>query len=618
MDRLKNAVMVADTRPLLVAHILLQLQEDNKGLFDEAIIYHTNFSENDKKLMNSIMPCRFIDYISPIPKETFNLPRFKRFSPIMFVRYEIFNLIREYETIMWIDTDVLIQGDLSKLLEEVKKTGYAMLSEDPHNNSAGNVDYMRTNFFKSVPNYDMDRYLLCTGTIIVNRKLTIKSDYTNWCYKKTIEWAKNLNLPDQGVINALVQEFNIKTTPIGHNGVYGCFPSYGRDCSKAIYIHAWGENKFWNDWYLYNKFPKWKEVYDKWIDMGGSRLLDKFVPEVSIVIPTYKPDFGYFKQCLDSLIGQKKNDYERFSNFEIIIISEPLDQENITKFVESYDDNRIQLYFNESRLGIAASLNRGMRLSQGEFIARIDDDDIASPKRIFSQLSYLKENKDITLCTTEYNYFGDMNEGRKVFEGEMSKAWSIFTCPFDHPTIMFRKDFFINNNLFYDENRRFVEDWELWLRAFDKGMKVGCIHEVLMYHRWHNGSAGQSNKTVDMMDELVEQNFLKLDIKIPKDIIQIIRPWNGKVSEENYFKLENIFDTAIRNNYDFKIYDDKSLLHVFSIRLFEAKTGTLPEVNVELKENCIDFGRDNTENTVKGHFFKKSFKKNFKTFICTY
>lgn len=66
----------------------------------------------------------------------------------------------------------------------------------------------------------------------------------------------------------------------------------------------------------------------------------------------------------------------------------------------------------------------------------------------------------------------------------------------------------MNNDLFYDEQRGYVEDWELWRRAFEKGMTVGCIHKVLFYHRWLNtGSAGQTSKTVDMMRELVQKNF---------------------------------------------------------------------------------------------------------------
>ncbi|GHT41078.1 hypothetical protein AGMMS49921_03550 [Endomicrobiia bacterium] len=90
VNKKKNAVMLADTRPSLVGMVLLQLQETNKGLFDEAIIYYIDvIPESNRNLMSSIMPCRFINYSPPLPDRLFDLPRFKQFSKLMFVRYEM-------------------------------------------------------------------------------------------------------------------------------------------------------------------------------------------------------------------------------------------------------------------------------------------------------------------------------------------------------------------------------------------------------------------------------------------------------------------------------------------------------------------------------------------------
>lgn len=606
--------MLADTRPALIGQMLLQIEKTNRDVFDEVIVFDTGLNDNDKALMQKLMPCRFIKYESPISNELLKRDRFKRFSLIMFARYEMFRLLNDYSLIMWMDTDMVIQGSLKELLDETVGYGFSILCEDPHNKSAKKVDYMRTNFFHAISKYNMNTYLYCTGMIIVRDCLEQSCDFTEWCYQKTLEWADNLNLPDQGVLNALTQEFKLNVKPFGNNGKYGCYPFIGRNCEDAITVHSWGTNKFWNNWYLNCKFPFWEECYREWIDMGGSTLDRTISPEISVIIPTYKPDTGYFKQCIDSLINQEQNGYESYSNYEVIIVAEPFDIEKIKEFVESYHDPRISVYFNEERLGIAASLNRGLRLARGTYIARIDDDDIAAPTRFEKQVNYLNTHPNIELCTSDYLYFGDMNDGRVAVEGEMARAWSVLTCPFDHPTIMFRRDFFVNHNLLYDENRGFVEDWELWQRAFRKGMRVGCVHDILLYHRWHNGSAGQTNKTVEMMREMIQTNFKELGVDVCSEDLYLLSPWNGKVATwAEYERLENYFREAVNANAKLKLYDALSLSRAFSMRLSEAKCGTIPELII-LRENesCNNYDSTAELATIKqGKFHKiKLFLKN--------
>lgn len=579
MGKKKNALMLADTRPALVGVVLEQIKKTNKGVFDEAIIYYTtDISDEDKRIMKEIVPCRFIEYACPIPKETFEKPRFKLFSPLMFARYELPNYLNEFETITWIDTDVLIQGDISGLIESAKKTGAAFIREDPINKTAEKSDRMRSCFNRPISGFDLNAYLYCSGTIVLTEKCTKSLDsLSQWCYEKTIEWSDVLDLPDQGVLNAAIQKFDISVTPVSGKE-YCCYPYMNRNCENAKIIHAWGLNKFWSDWYIYQNYSDWKLCYDEWIMAGGSRLAFDIKPEISVIIPSYKPDLELFKQCLDSLMAQNRNSWERYSNFEIIIVAEPFEQEKIQEFVKNYNDKRIRLIYNEERKGIAASLNIGIKAAEGKYIARMDDDDIAAKERLYLQKEFLNRRSDISLCTSDFEYFGDLNEQRLSFEGEVARAWSIFTCPFDHPTIMFRKEFFENNDLYYDENRGFVEDWELWQRAFKKGMTVGCIHQNLFYHRWiNNSSAGQSNRTIEMMREMVKNNFLDLNVEIAQEDLRYVGPWNGKVTDEKVIeRIRRYFSQAVENNRTLRLYEDESLQYVFQLRMEEMRTGILP------------------------------------------
>jgi glycosyltransferase involved in cell wall biosynthesis len=575
----KNALMLAETRPALVGHLLLQLKDTNPDLFDEVLIYHIGgCSEKDVQIFNSLFPCTLVNYNSPLPEEIFSYPSFARFSKLVTARYEMFRLLEQYDTVVWLDTDLLLQGSIAELIGYAEISGFAILREDPVNKSSLQPDTMRTNFYRDLPGYDMSAYSYCTGIIALSRKLRPQADYTAWCYQKTAAWAENLNLPDQGVINALIQEFKLDAVPINASS-YGAFPYYGRDCSQSSCLHSWGANKFWNDWYLYLKYPKWKAYYDHWRELGGSELAGAgFAPAVSVLMPLYKPDIGWLKESLDSLTAQKRNEWERFSDFEILLVCEPFDRKAIEQTVAAYDDPRIRLEFNSQRLGIAASLNQGLRLAKGKYIARLDADDRASELRLFKQKEYLDKTPFIHMCVSDFLYFGEMNESRYIFDGAMSKAWSLLTCPFDHPTIMFRRDFFVGNDLFYDEERRYAEDWELWLRAFKKGMAVGAIHEKLTDHRWHSGSAGQVAQTGEMMDKLAQANFAAMGVVVEDDFAWALRPWNGRLNGEEYTRLQTIFDQALEANRSAQFYDEQSLRRVFGIRLTEARTGVLPEV----------------------------------------
>ena len=582
MKKKRNAIMIADTRPALIGNLLVQLKDTNEGLFDEAIIYYNELNEKDKKIMESLMPCRFIKFEYELPNNIKSLPAFEKFSPLMFARYYMFDLLNEYETITWLDTDVLICGKLDSIIDKAKEKGMSANFEDPANKSYKNTDTVRTSFKMPLSNYDMTKYNMSSGLITVADTLKDYDKMTKWCFDKTIEYAEYLVLPDQGILNILIQEFNIDVACVGENGAYCFYPSYKRDASNAKIVHAWGARKFWKSWYLFKTYPKWDEYYQSWLKLGGSDCFGEIKPDVSVVIPMYKPNIEYFNQVLEDLLVKQEQEHGfQYDNFEVILVVDGDENAELIKLLKKYDDPRVNLIINEERAGIAKSLNIGIKNAKADYIARIDDDDRIAKMRLYKQVKYLNEHKDIDLVTSNFEYFGDMNEERISFEGEMSHAWSIFTCPFNHPTIMFRKAFFKENNLWYDESRSHVEDWELWLRCFDKGMKVGSIPEVLYYHRWHAGSAGQNQKTIDMMRDLVKKNFSKLDVKLTDEDLKIVAPWNGKVSVEELIRLNQIFNKAIKNNDKKKIYDSRCLEHVFDLRLFEAEHGYMKDIVIK-------------------------------------
>lgn len=252
----KNAIMIADTRPALIGNLLIQLKDTNDRLFDEAIIYYYDkIDEKDKKIIEDLIPCRFIKFNYKLPDNIKALPAFEKFSPLMFSRYYMFDLLNEYETITWLDTDVLICGKLDSIIDKAKESGMSANFEDPKNKSYKTTDTVRTSFKIPISNYDMTRYNMSSGLITVADTLKDYDKMTKWCFDKTIEYAENLVLPDQGILNILIQEFNVNVTCVGENGAYCFYPSYKRDASNAKIVHAWGTRKFWKSWYLFKTYP---------------------------------------------------------------------------------------------------------------------------------------------------------------------------------------------------------------------------------------------------------------------------------------------------------------------------------------------------------------------------
>ena len=121
--------------------------------------------------------------------------------------------------------------------------------------------------------------------------------------------------------------------------------------------------------------------------------MDKREPLVSIVMPIYNSE-TYLDEAILSIIHQT------YQNWELLVINEFGSNEEGKRIINRYAaiDSRIRLIQNSERLGIAESLNEGLRQARGEYIARMDGDDISLPKRIEKQVEFMENNNDILLC----------------------------------------------------------------------------------------------------------------------------------------------------------------------------------------------------------------------------
>ncbi len=242
-------------------------------------------------------------------------------------------------------------------------------------------------------------------------------------------------------------------------------------------------------------------------------------PKISVVMPVYNGQ-KYLRSAVDSIISQT------FTDFEYIIIDDG-STDNTSKILSSYTDHRIMVITHPKNLGIVKSLNEGLARSKGDYIARMDADDISVPDRLEQQYRYMSENDDVVVCAGNIK---SINEDGSIISGSWwSKEsahieWSlIWGNVIPHPTVMLKKSA-LPKDMYRDY--KYAEDYDLWLRMSGKG-EIFRLDNVLVYYRLHNDHDGSS---VLSMDEAYRSNIewitSKYKIIIPKE-----HRWLSKFSQ---------------------------------------------------------------------------------------
>ena len=185
------------------------------------------------------------------------------------------------------------------------------------------------------------------------------------------------------------------------------------------------------------------------------RMVEQSAPVVSVVMAVFNGE-RYLKEAIESILNQT------FSEF---IIVNDASTDHSLEIVSSFHDSRIHVISNESNQGLANSLNRAFDAAKGEFIARMDADDISRPYRLEKQVKYLQSHPDVDVCGSWVKTFGHKEMlWAYPSEHEEIRCMMLFNCPVAHPTVMIRNNGPKSANIRYEIDRRRVEDYELWYR----------------------------------------------------------------------------------------------------------------------------------------------------------
>ena len=225
-------------------------------------------------------------------------------------------------------------------------------------------------------------------------------------------------------------------------------------------------------------------------------------PVVSILMPVYKTA-SYLREALDSILSQT------FTDFELIILND-CSPDNADEILDTYTDSRIVRYKGEKNVGLSNILNVGLGMARGEYIARMDSDDLSMPDRLQIQLDFLEAHPDIDLVSAGMQLFGAKDEvWIREQNPEKVKIEALFHSPILHASSMWRRMRFEENGLRFRQEMVPSEDYDLWTRAMAKGLKLVNLRQVLYKYRIHQAQATTRTDLTAEKDRLVQQNYLQ-------------------------------------------------------------------------------------------------------------
>lgn len=274
--------------------------------------------------------------------------------------------------------------------------------------------------------------------------------------------------------------------------------------------------------------------------------------KVSVLMSVYNEKAEYLNIAIQSILDQT------FHDFEFIIVDDG-STDGCQELIKQYKDDRIVVVSNPQNYGLTKSLNIGLRMARGKYIARMDSDDCSYPERLALQYDYMERHPEIDILGSW------VKKGRKTIKscGSVTSKWRYARMLFGnvgiyHPTAFMRIDFLRDNGLYYDENMKKAQDFELWVKGLEKG-RMYVFPQVLLDYRVHDMQISKRN--------IDEQNFY--NVLVRKKLVDKLKVEMNEDEEKqfesidqlkmSFSKVDDFFNKIILANQKEKIFDEKIL-----------------------------------------------------------
>jgi glycosyltransferase involved in cell wall biosynthesis len=317
-------------------------------------------------------------------------------------------------------------------------------------------------------------------------------------------------------------------------------------------------------------------------------------PLVSIIIPVYNAE-KFIHESLASIVSQT------YTSLEIIVLNDG-STDSSEAIIKKISDPRIK-YVAHSNRGMAATLNAGLKMCAGKYIARQDADDISRPDRIQKQVEFLEENKDVALAGTWAEIIDEHGKSTRKFHrhppgNDELKFGLLFDNPFVHSSVMFTRAAIDTHGNYNEKLHALVQDFDLWFRISRK-YNIANLSEDLQLYR--QTSDGISAATQDFSGEVIRQSaeHLKEVLGCDNELAMRISSAYHKGDSETFSEAE--FRTTIKKLCDNLKIDNPETrikLHEHYLGMFrknnysriinDPSTGTIKKFVTKIKRKLLN------------------------------
>jgi len=233
----------------------------------------------------------------------------------------------------------------------------------------------------------------------------------------------------------------------------------------------------------------------------------------------------FLKEAIDSILNQT------YSDFEFIIINDnSTDRTSIILKEYENNDKRIKIINNKKNIGLTKSLNKGLGLAKGKYIARLDADDISLPNRLEKQIAFLEKNNKVCLVGSWHQVIDDdgklIGEYTPLTDSRNIKNLLHQSNQFLHSSAMFRKNC-LGKDTHYREEFRLAQDYDLWLRIAEKH-QIAKIPECLVQWRLNLSSCSIKRKAQQIKFANLAKALARQRKNQSKDSLQIFKEGKNK------------------------------------------------------------------------------------------
>jgi lipopolysaccharide biosynthesis glycosyltransferase len=253
----KNAVVMGFSKEFsfAIACVILDMEKVSGSTVNEYVLFHDGINRKDARLLEALGNVRLIKYKFPLNSRTvLSAKCVKQFTKMVFSKLECFKLLNEFDNVMWLDFDIIVQKDFTHLFEQCScgimapNPGYTV--RDQLNQAIDDFDMKRTGFFG--------------GTFVLRRCIGDYNKFYEYSLSALEKYAHFLVTAEQPIFDFVIQNFDLDVHWLEFDD-YAAHPLAENYNHDAYILHATGQPKFWNG--LEN--PHWNKNYQMWLDSGG-------------------------------------------------------------------------------------------------------------------------------------------------------------------------------------------------------------------------------------------------------------------------------------------------------------------------------------------------------------